>query len=126
MSAPSPSALGLHRVIGQPGVLPQPAERLDPDMPCQDTELEIAVDCLHVDASSLRQLRAAHGGDLAAVRTAILELVRRAASSITRPLTRAGCSRAWCVPWRGFPPAAPDRGPDRVAGQPDIDSAPAR
>ena len=31
-------------------MLPQPAERLDALMPCQSTEMEIAVECLHVDA----------------------------------------------------------------------------
>ena len=46
-------------------------------MPCQPTELEIAVQRLHVDASSFRQLREAHHGDLSAVRAALLELVRR-------------------------------------------------
>ena len=70
-------------------MLPQPAERLDAFMPCQSTELEIAVQYLHVDASSLRQLRAAHAGDLAAVRTAILELVRRR-GKLHNPVTNSG------------------------------------
>jgi L-erythro-3,5-diaminohexanoate dehydrogenase len=41
-------------------MLPQPAERLNAFMPCQSTELEIAVECLHVDATSLRRLRDGH------------------------------------------------------------------
>ena len=89
VSTPSPSPLGLHRVIGQPRMLPQPAEQLDASMPCQSTELEIAVECVHVDASSLRQLRAAHAGDLAAVRAAILELVRRR-GKLHNPVTNSG------------------------------------
>ncbi len=68
---------GLHRVVGQAGVLPQQAERLDAVSPCQPSEIEIAVEHIHIDASSLRQLRGAHRGDLDAVRAAILELVAR-------------------------------------------------
>ncbi len=82
-------ALGLHRVIGQPQMLPQPAERLDASMSCQSTELEIAVERLQVDASSLRQLRAAHAGNLGAVRAAILELVRRR-GKLHNPVTNSG------------------------------------
>lgn len=89
MSTLSSSPLGLHRVIGQPDTLPQPAERLDASTPCQSTELEIAVDHLHVDASSLRQLRAAHGNDMAAVRTAILEIVQRR-GKLHNPVTNSG------------------------------------
>jgi L-erythro-3,5-diaminohexanoate dehydrogenase len=70
-------------------MLPQPAERLDASMPCQSTELEIAVECLHVDASGLRQLRAAHAGDAGAVRAAILELVRRR-GKLHNPVTNSG------------------------------------
>jgi L-erythro-3,5-diaminohexanoate dehydrogenase len=58
-------------------------------MPCQSTELEIAVECVHVDASSLRQLRTAHAGDLVAVRAAILELVRRR-GKLHNPATNSG------------------------------------
>jgi L-erythro-3,5-diaminohexanoate dehydrogenase len=79
----------VYRVIGQSRVLPQPAERLDALMPCQSTELEIAVECLHVDASSLRQLRAVHSGDLDAVRAAILELVRLR-GKLHNPVTNSG------------------------------------
>jgi len=70
-------------------VLPQPAERLDARMPCQDTELEIAVDQLHIDASSLRQLRSAHGGDLAAVHATILALVQER-GKLHNPVTGSG------------------------------------
>ena len=69
------SPYGRHRVIG-PQLLPQPADRLDPDRPCGRTEIEIAVEHLHVDASSLRQLRNEHRGDLRSVRAALLLLVK--------------------------------------------------
>lgn len=73
--SPTESPYGLHRVIGQHS-LPQPADRLDPTLPCGSTEIEIAVEYLHIDASSLQQLRTEHRGDLRAVRTALLTLVK--------------------------------------------------
>jgi L-erythro-3,5-diaminohexanoate dehydrogenase len=80
---------GLHRVVGQRGVLPQQAEKLDPGLPCQSTELEIAVEQLHVDASSMRQLRQARAGDLEAVRADLLALVRRR-GKLHNPVTNSG------------------------------------
>jgi L-erythro-3,5-diaminohexanoate dehydrogenase len=73
--SPIESPYGLHRVIGQHS-LPQPADRLDPTLPCGLTEIEIAVEYLHIDASGLRQLRTEHQGDLCSVRTALLTLVK--------------------------------------------------
>jgi L-erythro-3,5-diaminohexanoate dehydrogenase len=49
--------LGLHRVITPVGVLPQAAERLDPEVPIFDNELLIDVDVLNIDAASFHQLR---------------------------------------------------------------------
>ncbi len=70
-------------------MLPQPAERLDARMPCRETELEIDVEQLHVDASSLRQMREAHHGDLEAVRQAILALVLER-GKLHNPVTGSG------------------------------------
>lgn len=89
MHKPTSSPYGLHRVIDQRNVLPQQAERLDAGLPCQGTEIEIAVEHIHVDASSLRQLRSAHAGDLEAVRKAIVELVRRR-GKLHNPVTHSG------------------------------------
>lgn len=89
MTTPSNSPYGLHRVIGQRNVLPQQADQLDSGMPCQGTEIEIAVEHIHIDASSLRQLRGAHAGDLEAVRVAIIELVRRR-GKFHNPVTNSG------------------------------------
>ena len=89
MNTPADSPYGLHRVIGQRNVLPQQAERLDARLPCQSTEIEIAVEHIHVDASSLRQLRTAHAGDLEAVRAAIVALVRRR-GKLHNPVTNSG------------------------------------
>jgi L-erythro-3,5-diaminohexanoate dehydrogenase len=83
------SPYGLHRVIGQPGTLPQAADRLDATLPCQPTELEISVEHIHIDASSLTQLRRAHGDDAAAVRDALLALVRRR-GKLHNPVTNSG------------------------------------
>jgi L-erythro-3,5-diaminohexanoate dehydrogenase len=69
--------------------LPQPAERLDARMPCQDSELEIEVEQLHIDASSLRQMREAHRGDLEAVHAGILALVQDR-GKLHNPVTGSG------------------------------------
>src|SRR6516164_5851942 len=69
------SPYGVHRVVGQHS-LPQPADRLDPTLPCGSSEIEIAVEHLHIDASSLRQLRTEHRDDLRSVRSALLTLVK--------------------------------------------------
>jgi len=83
------SPYGLHRVIGQPGTLPQAADRLDATLPCQATELEISVEHIHIDASSLAQLRRAHGDDAASVRDALLALVRHR-GKLHNPVTNSG------------------------------------
>ncbi len=83
------SPYGLHRVIGQPGTLPQAADRLDATLPCQATELEISVEHIHIDASSLAQLRRAHGDDAASVREALLALVRHR-GKLHNPVTNSG------------------------------------
>jgi L-erythro-3,5-diaminohexanoate dehydrogenase len=83
------SPYGLHRVIGQPGTLPQAADRLDATLPCQATELEISVEHIHIDASSLAQLCRAHGDDAASVRDALLALVRRR-GKLHNPVTNSG------------------------------------
>ncbi len=89
MPMPAASPFGLHRVIGQRNVLPQQADRLDVLTPCQSSEIEIDVEHIHVDASSLRQLRQAHAGDLEAVRAAILALVSRR-GKLHNPQTNSG------------------------------------
>ncbi len=89
MSPLAAELYGLQRVVGQRGVLPQQAEKLDAALPCQSTELEIAVEQLHVDASSMRQLRQARAGDLEAVRADLLALVRRR-GKLHNPVTNSG------------------------------------
>jgi len=89
VSAATAASYGIHRVIGPHRVLPQQADRLDAELPCQATEIEVEVRQLHVDASSLRQLRQARAGDLEAVRNDLLELVRRR-GKLHNPVTNSG------------------------------------
>jgi L-erythro-3,5-diaminohexanoate dehydrogenase len=105
---------GLHRVVGQSGVLPQQAERLDASAPCQPSEIEIAVEHIHIDASSLRQLRSAHRGDLGAVRAAVLELVARR-GKLHNPVTNSGGMFTGVVRTVGSAYPAPPRPGTRIA-----------
>jgi L-erythro-3,5-diaminohexanoate dehydrogenase len=52
-----PDPYGLKRVIGERGVLPQRANRLDPSLPCRESELLIEVERLNVDAASFKQIK---------------------------------------------------------------------
>ena len=89
MSAAAADSYGVHRVLGPQRVLPQQADRLDTGPPCQPTEIEVEVRQLHIDATSLRQLRAAHSGDLEAVRKDLLALVGRR-GKLHNPVTNSG------------------------------------
>jgi len=74
---PLQRSLGVHRVLEPPGVLPQAADRLDPDPVIGPDEVRIAVTRLNLDAASFRQLSEAHGGDGDAVRADVLATVGR-------------------------------------------------
>jgi L-erythro-3,5-diaminohexanoate dehydrogenase len=82
-------ALGVHRVLEPPGVLPQAALRLDADPAIALDEVRIAVERLNLDAASFRQLSEAHGGDGDAVRAAVLEIVRTR-GKMQNPVTGSG------------------------------------
>src|SRR3712207_803505 len=82
-------ALGAHRVVSPPGVLPQAAERLHPRPEIGPDEVRIRVQRLNLDAASFRQLSEAHGGDGAAVRGAVLEIVRTR-GKMQNPVTGSG------------------------------------
>jgi L-erythro-3,5-diaminohexanoate dehydrogenase len=67
---------GAHRVLEPPGALPQAAWRVDNDFSRRfDTELEIAVERLNLDAASFRQMFEAAQGDLAGVARLVRETV---------------------------------------------------
>ena len=94
MTLPSPPArtgspLGLHRVLEPAGVLPQAAWRLDPSPQLWPDEVRIRVQRLNLDAASFRQLREAAGGDPAAMKSAVLEIVS-SRGKMQNPVTGSG------------------------------------
>ena len=80
---------GLHRVLDDRVVLPQAAERLDTRRELWPDEVRVRVERLNLDAASFRQLEQAHGGDGAAVRAAVLDIVR-ARGKMQNPVTGSG------------------------------------
>jgi L-erythro-3,5-diaminohexanoate dehydrogenase len=80
---------GLSRVVGQPGVLPQQARRLDPSLPIHDDELLIDVDTLNIDAASFRQLEKAAQGDTQGIADAVRSIVSER-GKMQNPVTGSG------------------------------------
>src|SRR5689334_17523211 len=80
---------GLDRVIGEAGVLPQRARRLDPSLPIRDAELLIDVESLNVDAASFKQLKDEAGGDRERMARAIRSIVQ-ARGKMQNPVTGSG------------------------------------
>jgi threonine dehydrogenase-like Zn-dependent dehydrogenase len=86
----SPSSpIGTHRVVQPAGALPQSALRLDSDPAIHPDEVRIDVDRLNLDAASFRQLREAHGGDVAAIKAAVLEIITTR-GKMHNPVTGSG------------------------------------
>ncbi|MEV4262273.1 L-erythro-3,5-diaminohexanoate dehydrogenase [Kribbella sp. NPDC049584] len=85
----SSSPVGLHRVLAPSGVLPQAADSLDARPEIWPDEVRIAVERLNLDAASYRQLAEAHGGDGAAIRAAVLDIVK-ARGKMQNPVTGSG------------------------------------
>jgi L-erythro-3,5-diaminohexanoate dehydrogenase len=83
------SPLGLHRVIEPAGVLPQAAWRLDPSPALWPDEVRVRVERLNLDAASFRQLAGSAGPGPAAMRAAVLEIVR-ARGKMQNPVTGSG------------------------------------
>ncbi|MBX7096323.1 MAG: zinc-binding dehydrogenase [Myxococcaceae bacterium] len=80
---------GLGRVIGEPGVLPQRAQRVDPSMPLRPGEVAIDVESLNIDAASFKQLKEAAGGDSAKIAAAVQDIVRTR-GKMQNPVTGSG------------------------------------
>jgi L-erythro-3,5-diaminohexanoate dehydrogenase len=80
---------GLDRVVGEPGVLPQRAQRLDPSLPIRPDEMLIDVESLNVDAASFRQIKESCGGQQEAVVARIQEIVRER-GKLQNPVTGSG------------------------------------
>ncbi|MBS1150425.1 MAG: hypothetical protein H6Q89_2123 [Myxococcaceae bacterium] len=82
-------AYGLQRVVGETGVLPQRARKLDPSLPLREGEVLIDVESLNIDAASFKQLKDAHGGDPAKITEAILQIVAER-GKMQNPVTGSG------------------------------------
>jgi len=90
-SAQKPGArFGAHRVITPPGLLPQPAQRLDNSFDALwDNEIVVDVETLNVDAASFKQMEDLAHGDP----TGIVELVRKTVAERGKqhnPVTNSG------------------------------------
>lgn len=72
----SKDPFGVGRVLEPKGVLPQQAEKIDPELPLAEDELLIEVESLNIDSASFHQIQEACGGDLKKIETYILDLVR--------------------------------------------------
>lgn len=83
------SPIGLHRVLAPAGVLPQAADRLDPDPVIGADEVRIRVRRLNLDAASFHQLRTEHGGDGGKIRAAVLDIVG-SRGKMHNPVTGSG------------------------------------
>ncbi|HWC82639.1 MAG TPA: L-erythro-3,5-diaminohexanoate dehydrogenase [Pseudonocardiaceae bacterium] len=82
------SPIGAHRVLAPTGVLPQRADRLDPDSTPWPDEVVIDVERLNLDAASYRQLREQHG-TATALRGAVLEIIA-SRGKMQNPVTGSG------------------------------------
>jgi len=82
----TPCLFGSHRAGGG---LPQAAERLDVSLPIRANELLIAVDCLNLDSSSMRQIAESCGGDRQEMRDRIAEIARTR-GKMHNPVTGSG------------------------------------
>src|SRR5262245_19801189 len=80
---------GLGRVVEQPGVLPQQAERLDPSLPARPGEVVVDVEALNVDAASFHQLKIEGRGDPATIGERIQQIVR-SRGKLHNPVTGSG------------------------------------
>ncbi|QSQ25284.1 L-erythro-3,5-diaminohexanoate dehydrogenase [Pyxidicoccus parkwayensis] len=80
---------GLSRVVGEKGVLPQRARKLDPSLPCREAEMLIDVESLNIDAASFKQIKGEVGGDPARIGARIQEIVRER-GKMQNPVTGSG------------------------------------
>src|SRR5689334_12568523 len=80
---------GLTRVVGEAGVLPQRAHRLDASLPLRPSELLIDVESLNVDAASFKQLKEEAAGDGARLAARVQEIVA-SRGKLQNPVTGSG------------------------------------
>ncbi len=106
--------MGLSRVVEPAGVLPQAAWRLDASPKVGADEVRVRVERLNLDAASFRQLSGKHGGDGAAVRAEVLEIVG-ARGKMHNPVTGSGGMLIGVVEEVGPASPLPVKPGDRVA-----------
>ncbi len=81
---------GSHRVIAPPGVLPQPAEKIDNNFQhIWDNELLLDVQYLNIDSASFTQIRAEQGDDDDKICARIMEIVATR-GKMHNPVTGSG------------------------------------
>ncbi|MEO3929884.1 zinc-binding alcohol dehydrogenase [Micromonosporaceae bacterium B7E4] len=95
-------------------MLPQAAYRLDARGEIAADEVRIRVERLNLDAASFRQLSEKHGGDGAAVRAEVLEIIRER-GKMHNPVTGSGGMLLGTVAEVGPESPLPVRPGDRVA-----------
>ncbi|GAA2484371.1 L-erythro-3,5-diaminohexanoate dehydrogenase [Winogradskya humida] len=108
------SGVGLPRVLEPVGVLPQAAWRLDARAELAADEVRVRVSRLNLDAASFRQLSVKHGGDGAAVRAEVLEIVGTR-GKMHNPVTGSGGMLIGVVEEVGPESLLPVKAGDRVA-----------
>ena len=107
-------SVGLSRVLEPAGVLPQAAWRLDARPEIAADEVRIRVERLNLDAASFRQLAEKHGGDGAAVRAEVLEIIGTR-GKMQNPVTGSGGMLIGVVDEVGPQSPLPVKPGDRVA-----------
>ncbi|PTL77189.1 L-erythro-3,5-diaminohexanoate dehydrogenase [Vitiosangium sp. GDMCC 1.1324] len=80
---------GLSRVVGEKGVLPQRARKLDPALPCREAELLIDVESLNIDAASFKQIKDEVGAEPSRIAARVQEIVRER-GKMQNPVTGSG------------------------------------
>ncbi len=108
------ASVGLDRVLEPAGVLPQAAWRLDARPAIGADEVRIRVERLNLDAASFRQLSQKHGGNGAAVRAEVLEIIGTR-GKMHNPVTGSGGMLIGVVDEVGPRSPLPVKPGDRVA-----------
>lgn len=80
---------GLGRVVGEAGVLPQRAQKLDPSLPLREAELLIDVESLNIDAASFKQIKDEAQGDPERMIQTLRSIVQ-ARGKMHNPVTGSG------------------------------------
>ncbi len=89
MEHPTERAVGVHRVVEPPGVLPQAAWRLDPAALIGPDEVRVRVTRLNLDAASFQQLHDKHFGDGQRVRNEVASIIA-SRGKMHNPVTGSG------------------------------------